>query len=117
MQLSTGAQTQAAGMGQKDAYRLIVFNQSGTAVLLKTRALGHELPLVNIPKFTRSAQEITTLLRNRWHIPSILLFSGRLEQNPDPTYFATLEAEVRTGSSPEGMDWFPVHHAISHLVK
>ena len=117
MQLSTGAQTQAAAMGQKDAYRLIVFNQSGTAVLLKTGALGHELPLVNIPKFTRSAQEITTLLRDGWHIPSVLLFSGVLEPTPDTVYFAALEAPVRSCGLPEGMDWFPVHHAISHLVK
>ena len=117
MQLSTGAQTQAAEMGQKDAYRLIVFNQSGTAVLLKTRASGYELPLVNIPKLTRPAQEITTLLRDRWHIPSVLLFSGVLEQTPDTVYFAALEATVRTCGLPEGMDWFPSHHAISHLQK
>jgi len=40
MQLSTETQTQSAETGQQDAYRLIVFNQSGTAVLLKTRAFG-----------------------------------------------------------------------------
>src|SRR6267154_5109581 len=117
MQLSTVAQTQSAEAAQRDAYRLIVFNQSGTAVLLKTRALGYELPLVNIPKFTRPAQEITTLLRDRWHIPSVLLFSGVLEPTPDTVYFAALEAPVRTCGLPEGMDWFPVHHAISHLLK
>jgi hypothetical protein len=117
MQLSTETQTQTTEAGPKDAYRVIVFNQSGTALLLRTRGLGYELPVVNIPRFTRLAQEITTLLRSRWNIPSVLLFSGILEQNPDPTYFAVLEAELRTRPSPEGMDWFPVHHAISHLVK
>ena len=117
MQLSTGAHTQSAEAGQKDAYRLIVFNQPGTAVLLKTRALGYELPLVNIPKFTRPAQEITTLLRNRWHMPSVLLFSGVLEPTPDTVYYAALEAQVRTCGLPEAMDWFPAHHAISHLLK
>src|SRR5260370_12880948 len=117
MQLSTGAQTQAAEMGQKDAYRLIVFNQSGTAVVLKRGGWGNELPLVNIAKFTRSAKEITTILRDRWDIPSVLLFSGVLEPTPDTVYFAALEAPVRSCGLPEGMDWFPVHHAISHLVK
>src|SRR5258708_21898551 len=117
MQLSTGAQTQAAVMGQKDDYRLIVFNQSGTAVLIKTGALGHELTLVHIPKFTRSAKEITPPLRDRWDIPSVLLFSGVLEPTPDTVYLAALEAPVRSCGLPEGMDWFPVHHAISHLVK
>src|SRR5712691_4523897 len=117
MELSTTGQTQIAEARQTDAYRLIVFNQSGTAVLLQTRALGYELPLVNIPKFTRPAQEITTLLRDRWHIPSVLLLSGALEPAPDTVYYAALEAQVRTCGLPEGMDWFPAHHAISHLLK
>src|SRR6266576_7244046 len=117
MQLSTGTQTQSAEVVGKDAYRLIVFNQSGTAVLLKTRALGYELPLVNISKFTRPAEEITALLRDRWHMPSVLLFSDMLEPTSDTVYYAALEAQVRTCGLPEGMDWFPVHHAISHLLK
>ena len=100
-----------------DAYRLIVFNQAGTAVLLETASSGYELPLVEIQRFTRSAKEITTLLRDRWHIPAVLLFSGLLDENPVHVYFAALEAQVRTCVLPEGMDWFPVHHAISHLLK
>jgi hypothetical protein len=117
MQLSTRAQTQPAEASQKDAYRLIVFNQSGTAVLLKTLTLGYELPLVNISKFTRPAREITKLLRDRWLIPSVLLFSGMLEPTPDSVYFAVLEAQFQTCNLPDRMDWFPVHHAISHLLK
>ena len=117
MQLSTGTQTQSAEADQRDAYRLIVFNQPGTAVLLKTPGLGYELPLVNIPKFTRPAQEITAALRDRWHMPSVLLFSGLLQSTPDTVYFAALEAQARTCGLPEGMDWFPAHHAISHLLK
>ena len=115
--LAMAAQVRVEEGKKKDSYRLIVFNRAGTEVLLEARALGHELPLLNIPKFTRPAQEITTLLRNRWHIPSVLLFSGMLDQNPDRVYFAVLEAQVRTCTLPEGMDWFPVNHAISHLMK
>jgi hypothetical protein len=118
MQLSSKAtQPQTAAVPQTDAYRLIVFNQAGTAVLLKTRALGYALPLVEVPKFTRPAEEITTLFQDHWHLPSILLFSGILEPGPGIVYFAVLEAQVRTCASPEGMDWFPVHHAIAHLLK
>lgn len=100
-----------------DSYRLIVFNRAGTAVLLESGPSGYDLPLVDIPKFTRAAKEITTLLHDRWHVPSVLLFSGLLEQNPVIVYFAALEAQARTGRSPEKMDWFPVHHAIAHLLK
>ncbi len=110
-------QVQVEEVTKTDAYRLIVFNRAGTEVLLDSRSPAYDLPLVDIPKFTRSAKEITTVLRDRWHIPSVLLFSGLLEQNPVPVYFAALEAQVRTCASPEGMDWFPVHHAISHLPK
>src|SRR5260370_1112504 len=117
MQLATAAETQSAEVGKSDSYRLIVFNRSGTAVMLKTGTLGYELPLVNIPKFTRPAKEITKLLRDRWYIPSVLLFSGPLETTPDTIYFAALEAGVRTCSLPREMDWFPVHHAVSHLLR
>ena len=114
--MATAAQVRAAEPRERDTYRLIVFNRAGTAVLLKPRPLGYELPLVDIPRCTRSAQEITTFLRERWHIPAVVLFFGVLEQNPAPVYFAALEAQVRTCKLPEGMDWFPVHHAISHLL-
>lgn len=117
MQLSATAQAQAAAVPQTDSYRLIVFNQAGTSVLLKTQALGYELPLVEVPKFTRLAEEITTLLQDRWHIPSVLLFSGILEPGPQVVYFAVVEAQVRTCALTEGMDWFPVHHAIAHLLR
>ncbi len=100
-----------------DSYRLIVFNRGGTAVLLESGPSGYDLPLVDIPKFTRPAKEITTLVHDRWHVSSVLLFSGLLEQNPVTVYFAALEAQAGTCRSSEKMDWFPVHHAISHLLK
>src|SRR6266850_2770825 len=115
--LAMAAQVRVEEGRKTDSYRLIVFNRAGTEVLLEARALRYELPLVNIPKFTRPAQEITTLLRNLWHIPSVLLFSGVLEQDPERVYFGVLEAQVRSCNLPEGMAWFPIHYGISHLLK
>lgn len=115
--IATARQVQAEEVTKTDAYRLIVFNQAGTAVLLETPSSGYDLPLVEIPRFTRSAKELTTILRDCWRIPSVLLFSGLLDENPVPIYFAAIEAQVRNCALPEGMDWFPVHHAISHLLK
>jgi hypothetical protein len=109
-------QVQVEEVTKTDAYRLIVFNLSGTSVVLETDPSGYDLPLVDIPRFTRSAKEITTLLRDRWGIPSVLLFSGPMEQNPFPVHVATLEALVQTSTLAEGMDWFPVRHAISRLL-
>ncbi len=115
--MATAVHVRAADPRETDTYRLIVFNRTGTAVLLKRRALGYELPVVEIPRFTRSAQEITGVLRGRWNIPSVVLFSGLAEQNPEPVYSAVLEAQVRACTLPEEMDWFPIHHAISHLLR
>lgn len=115
--MATAVHVRAAEPRETDTYRLIVFNRAGTAVLLDTQALRYELPLVNIPKFTRPAQEITTLLRDRWQMLSVLLFSGVLEQTPNTVYFAVLEVQVQSGGVPEGLDWFPVHYATSHLLK
>lgn len=100
-----------------NAYRLMVFNRAGTQVLLELGPSGYNLPLVDIPEFSRLAKEVTTVLRDRWSIPSVLLFSGLLEQNPVPVYFGALEAQVGTYPSAEGMNWFTVHHAISYLLK
>jgi hypothetical protein len=118
MQVSSNMlQVQAAAIPQADAYRLIVFNRPGTAVLLEKRAGQYELPLVNIPRFTRPAEEITTLLQDQWHIPCVLLFSDILQPGFEPVYFAVLEAQIRICALPEGKDWFPVHHAIAHVLE
>jgi Phosphotransferase enzyme family len=114
---ATAGPIQVEEVAKTDAYRLIVFNRAGTAALLKASPSGYDLPLLEIPKFTRSAEEITTFLRDRWHMPSVLLFSGLMNQNPIPLYFAALEAQFRTCALPERIDWFPVHHALSHLLE
>ena len=118
MELSSRVtQRTTAAITEKDAYRLIVFNQAGTAVLLSRRVGEYELPFVEIPRFTRSAEELTTLLRDQWHMPSVLLFSSVLDPGPDSVYVAALESQIRTCALPEGIDWFPIHHAIAHLLK
>jgi phosphotransferase family enzyme len=115
--MATTRPVQVEEIAKTDAYRLIVFNRAGTSVLLESDSSRYDLPLIDVPKFTRPAKAITTLLRDRWSIPSVLLFSGMLEDNSSPAYFATLEAQVRISVSPAGMEWFPFHHAISHLFQ
>ncbi len=109
-------QVQVEEVTKTDAYRLIVFNRGGTAVLLESCPSGYGLPIFEIPRFTRSAKEITTTLRDRLRTPSVLLFSGLLKEDPHPVYFAALEARGRITTPPK-MDWFPVHHTILHLLK
>src|SRR6267378_4612367 len=44
---------QVEGVTKTDAYRLVVFNRIGTAVLLESGPSGYDFPLVDIPKFSR----------------------------------------------------------------
>ena len=112
----TRTQTRVQEPTDTDTYRLAVFNRAGTAVLLESQDSGRTLPCVRISKFTRPAQEITALLRRRWQIPSILLFSGSLEETQESAFFAALESQTQAALPPAGLDWFPVHYAISHLL-
>lgn len=111
-------QTPKPTQGQEptDTYRLAIFNRAGTAALLESQDSACTLPCVRISKFTRLAQEITTLLRKSWQIPSILLFSDSLEETPESAFFAALESQTQAALPAARLDWFPVHYAISHLL-
>jgi hypothetical protein len=115
--MPTTQAVQAQEITKTEAYRLIIFNRAGMSVLLESSSSGYDLPLIDIPRFTRPAKEVTSFLRDHWRMPAVLLFSGLLADNPVPVYFSTLEAQVRICNLPEGVDWFPIHHAISHLLK
>src|SRR5437879_3615011 len=116
MQVSTAAHEQAAAANQKDTYLLIVFDSAGTVVLVESQGNEYRLPKVEIPKFTRPAQEVTELLRNPWKLSSVFLFSGVLEESPPTSYFAVLESKDGLRRHPQGMEWFTVHHALSDLL-
>lgn len=115
MELSDTAQTQRAEVSQKDVYRLIVFDPSGTAVLLEPQGNEYRLPKIEIQKFTRPAKEVTELVRNSWNVSSVFLFSGVLGESPNAEYFAVLESEEDFQLSPQSMKWFTIHHAMSNL--
>src|SRR5258708_38754637 len=114
MQLSTT--TLATEVSQKDTYRLIMFDPAGTAVLLESQGSEYRLPKIEIPKFTRPAQEVTELLRTSWNLSSVFLFSGVLEEAANTSYFAVLESQDGFRLGTQGMNWFTIHHALSNLL-
>jgi hypothetical protein len=71
---------------QTDCYRLMVFNGAGTHVLLGEENDKYYLPEIRIPQFTRSAEQITSGLRDTWGIPTVLLFSNRIESDEKRPY-------------------------------
>ena len=115
MHLSTTTHEQATPMNQKDVYLLIVFDSAGTAVLVEPQGNEYHLLKIEIAKCTRPAQEVTELLRNSWKMSSVFLFSGVVEESPNASYFAVLESTDGLRIHPQGMEWFPIHHALSSL--
>lgn len=116
MQFSTAVQTQTEEAKQMETYSLIVFNPLGTAVLLDHQEGQDHLPKIQIPQFTRPAEEITTLLRNSWGLSSVFMFSGLLEDGPGDNYFAVLESQDGIGQHPRGTEWFTIHHSLTSLL-
>jgi len=120
MQHSTTTQAQpkatATEVSQKDIYRLIIFDPAGTGILLESEGSEYRLPKIEIPKFTRPAQEATALLRDSWNVSSVFLISGVLEEAANASYFAVLESRDGFRVRPPDMDWFAIHHALSNLL-
>jgi Phosphotransferase enzyme family len=116
MQLITRVQTPATTAKETDAYRLIVFNSLGTAVLLESHDGEYCLPQIEIPKFTRPAQKVTALLKDSWGFSPVFLFLVLLDSGADGGYFAVIESQDHPSQHPRDVDWFTIHHAFSRVL-
>jgi hypothetical protein len=102
---------------QTDCYRVILFNGAGAEVLLRRLNEAYALPEVRVPKFTRPAEQITSVLRNNWGIATVLLFSECVEGGQGQISYATLEVTKECPETLPGMEWFPVNEAAAHLLE
>jgi hypothetical protein len=107
----------ATDLNEKDVYRLIVFDRTGTLALIAGANSECHLPRIEISRFTRLAQEVTGLLRNVWHAPSVFLFSGALGEGSELLKFAALELQSEDPRLPDDLRWFTVNEAIAHLLR
>jgi hypothetical protein len=110
-QVATQPQT-----AQTDCYRLMLLNSEGTDVLLQRANNKYALPEVRIPRFMRPADQITSLLRDTWGIPTVLLFSSHIESAPGRPHYAMVEACERGWQVPPDFAWVPIQQATSYLV-
>src|ERR1700694_4932366 len=101
---------------QTDCYRLMLLNSEGTDVLLQWANNKYALPEVRIPRFMRPADQITSLLRDTWGIPTILLFSCLIESPLGRPHYAMLEACKSSGQVPPDFAWVPIQKAPSYLI-
>lgn len=99
-----------------DSYGVIVLNGTGTDVLLEQQAGSFRLPGVNIPRFARPAEQITSVLRDKWGISTVLLFSTVIGGSPEQCQYAVLEASARCQRLPAMLRWQPVEKAGCNLL-
>jgi len=92
-----------------DPYRLLIFDRSGTQVLLSNKGGNPALPAVEIPKFTRVLERITSHARQTWGLTTFLLFSDFTPENSGIVYVA-LEVWRESARSAE-LEWHSVNDA------
>lgn len=109
--ITVGLVTPVPAAPQMDRYELVILNSAGTQVLLQEVDGNHSLPAVQIPRFTRPAEKITSLLRNSWNTKAVLMWSGRMQPESDADCFAVLESIDDSEQMSPGLRWFALSEA------
>jgi hypothetical protein len=63
----------ATHLADTTEYRVALIDSSAMKLLAESDANGLHLPLVRIPKWTRTAEEINEAIRNQWKVTTIVL--------------------------------------------
>jgi thiamine kinase-like enzyme len=98
---------------ESDRFRLLLFNSSGTKVLLNLENSAPSLPEITTMKYTRPAREITSALQTTLGLPTVLLFVN--EDHQGKPGLAVLEAAKAGWQVPVGLEWAPIRRAASVL--
>jgi hypothetical protein len=95
---------------ERETCRVIVLGRDGTEVLLKTAEAGFAFPAVEIPRWERSAENLTAALGRDWGCDAVCLFTPNLSSedgNSNGKHYEVMEC--RREQHIRGMDWKPVH--------
>lgn len=91
---------------ERETFRLIVFGPDGADVLVRNTPAGFALPVAEIPRWERVAENLTAVLKRDWGCDAVCLFT--LECSPDDRNSNEDQYEVmecsrdgRIGSQPE----------------
>jgi Phosphotransferase enzyme family len=100
----------------EDCYELVLFDRTGTRVLLWQDNNSASLPVVHIRQFTRIAEQITSSVKRLWGITTVLLWSERAEAEDGCERLAVLEV-IEGSKARAGLDWFEIQLAVTPLGK
>jgi hypothetical protein len=102
-------------MTQPDRYRLVLLNDAGTHVLLFRKDGYYLLPQIDIPQFTRPAEQITFCVRDLWGFRAILLWAEHQVDAAPSDYYAVLEVYKCESPAPRGFEWFSIQDAALRI--
>jgi phosphotransferase family enzyme len=92
-----------------DLYRILLYRKDESEILLETTWEGLRLPVLSVPAHTRTAEEVTSAIRNTWNLETYCLFP--LSGSTRPQAFVRDQAAKACYPScgcPAGMEWLPV---------
>lgn len=95
-------------MFDTEEWRLVILGRAGSEVLLVPHEGNYCLPHVEIPKWQRIAESVTSRVRQRWNLNAVSLFNvvgqGPTDSDARPRNYHVLESRSN-GSTPAGLRW------------
>lgn len=95
----------------RESYRLIALRRNRTELLLLAKEAGFQLPSVEIPRWQRMAENLTSALKENWGCDAICVFElqERLKSAAcDERRYQVMECLRWSEASIDGASWLPV---------
>jgi hypothetical protein len=102
----------AAEPASQDRYWLLLFRKNGSELLVANKRPPFTLPCVEIPRWERPAENLTSVVKKRFGIPAVCLFtpsSTSADAKSSPPLYQLLETRSPHTNAPHGMLWLPVN--------
>jgi hypothetical protein len=91
-----------------DRFRVLLFRNETTDLLLETTDEGLRLPALTVPKHSRIAEKVTAAIEHQWSVTAYCLFSFPNDSDSqDLGGYQIAEVCQSDAAPPAGMKWFP----------
>jgi hypothetical protein len=102
-----------SGMKPSEQYLLVPFDRAGTHVLLRRESSHICLLALEIPRFTRLVEELTSRLLDQYGFTAIILWSQ--PNGETDTFYAVLEVCEGERPVPSKLAWIALEDVASHV--
>jgi hypothetical protein len=95
----------------QDLYRILLLRQNGSEVLVAGTRPPFTLPCVEVPRWERAAENMNAIVRKRYGICPVCLFSPDLPApatDSEPTLYQVMGTRKTNLAAPQGTHWLPV---------